>query len=140
MFLIRFAINVLALLAVFLVVWHVQGDNVVLTAIIMAVVLSVINVFIRPIVLLLTLPLSLVTFGLFGIILNAVLFYFAARLVNIHVDFWRAALGWLAYSIVSAALSQIAFMSRARRPADRPSWRCRSPLPTSRGAWPPSRG
>jgi len=32
----------------------------------------------------------------------------AARLVHIPVDFWRAALGWLAFSIVSAALSQVA--------------------------------
>ncbi|HXO67296.1 MAG TPA: phage holin family protein [Candidatus Dormibacteraeota bacterium] len=107
MFLIRFIVNVLALLAVFLVVWHVQGDNVVLTAVVMAVVLSVINVFIRPIVLLLTLPATLLTFGLFAIFINAALFYFAARVVHIDVDFWRAALGWLAYTIVSAALNQL---------------------------------
>lgn len=61
--------------------WNIQGDNIVLIAIVMAVALSVINAF---------------------------LFYFAARLVHIPVDFWRAALGWLAFSIVSAALSQIA--------------------------------
>jgi putative membrane protein len=108
MFVIRFVINVLALLAVFLVIWQMQGDNVVLVAVVMAVVLAVINVVVRPILLLLTLPLSLVTFGLFGIVLNAVLFYFAARLVNIHVDFWRAVLGWLAYSLVAAVLNQIA--------------------------------
>jgi len=108
MFFIRFTINVLALLAVFLVVWHIQGDNIVLIAIVMAVVLSVINVFIRPIVMLLTLPANLLTFGVLGIVINAFLFYFAARLVNITVDFWRAALGCLAFSIVSAALSQVA--------------------------------
>ena len=90
MFVIRFVINVLALLAVFLVIWQVHGDNVVLIAIVMAVVLAVINVVIRPILLLLTLPLSLVTFGLFGVVLNAVLFYFAARLVHINVDFCDA--------------------------------------------------
>jgi uncharacterized membrane protein YjjP (DUF1212 family) len=59
-------------------VWNIQGDNIVLIAIVM------------------------------GIVINAFLFYFAARLVHIPVDFWRAALGWLAFSIVSAALSQIA--------------------------------
>jgi putative membrane protein len=108
MFFIRFAINVLALLAVFLLVWNIQGDNIVLIAIVMAVVLSVINVFIRPIVLLLTLPANLLTFGCLGIVINAVLFYFAARLVRIPVDFWRAALGWLVFSLISAALSQLA--------------------------------
>jgi putative membrane protein len=108
MFFIRFAINVLALLAVFLVVWNIQGENVVLVAIVMAVVLSVINAFIRPIVMLVTLPANLLTFGCLGIVINAVLFYFAARLVNVPVDFWRAALGWLAFSLASAALSQIA--------------------------------
>ena len=96
------------MLAVFLVVWNIQGENIVLIAIVMAVVLSVINVFIRPIVMLLTLPANLLTFGILGIVINAFLFYFAARLVHIPVDFWRAALGWLAFSIVSAALSQIA--------------------------------
>ena len=89
-------------------VWNIQGDSIVLIAIVMAVVLSVINVFIRPIVMLLTLPANLLTFGILGIVVNAFLFYFAARLVHIPVDFWRAALGWLAFSIVSAALSQIA--------------------------------
>jgi putative membrane protein len=108
LFFVRFSINVLALLAVFLVVWNIQGDNIVLIAIVMAVVLSVINVFIRPAVLLLTLPANLLTFGCLGIVINAVLFYFAARLVHIPVDFWRAALGWLAFSIISASLSQIA--------------------------------
>jgi putative membrane protein len=112
MFFIRFAINVLALLVVFLLVWNIQGgdngNNVVLIAVVMAVVLSVINVFIRPIVLLLTLPANILTFGCLGIVINAVLFYFAARLVHIPVDFWRAALGWLVFSIISAALSQIA--------------------------------
>src|SRR3979409_1295897 len=108
MFLIRFVINVLALLAVFLVIWQMQGNNVVLVALAMAVVLAGMTVVTRPILLLLPLPLSLVTFGLFGIVLNAALFYFAARLVHINVDFWRAVLGWLAYSIVSAVLHQIA--------------------------------
>ncbi len=108
MFFIRFTINVLALLAVFLLVWNIQGDNIVLIAIVMAVVLSVINVFIRPIVLLLTLPANLLTFGILGIVINAFLFYFAARLVRIPVDFWRAALGWLVFSLISAALSQVA--------------------------------
>jgi len=108
MFLIRFLINVLALLVVFFLVWHVQGDNILVTAVIMAVVLSVINVFIRPIVLLLTLPATLLTFGLFAILVNAALFYLAARVVHIDVDFWRAALGWLAYAIVSAGLNHLA--------------------------------
>jgi len=89
-------------------VWNIQGDSIVLIAIVMAVVLSVINVFIRPIVMLMTLPANLLTFGILGIVINALLFYFAARLVHIPVDFWRAALGWLAFSIVSAALSQVA--------------------------------
>jgi putative membrane protein len=111
MFFIRFSINVLALLAVFLVVWNIQGENIVLIAIVMAVVLSVINIFIRPIVILLTLPVNLLTFGILGIVINALLFYFAARLVHIPVDFWRAALGWLAFSVISAALSQIAIDS-----------------------------
>ena len=106
--LVRLAVYTVALLAVFFVVWDVHGGNdVVLTALVMAVLLAVINAFIRPIVLLLTLPLSIVTLGIFTILVNAVLFYVAARIVHIDVDFWRAALGYLVFVLITAALNQL---------------------------------
>jgi putative membrane protein len=106
--LIRLLVNTIALLVVFVLVWDIHGGNdVLLTALVMAVVLAVINAFIRPVVLLLTLPISVITLGLFALLVNAVLFYFAAQLVHVHVDFWRAVLGYLAFVIITSAISHL---------------------------------
>ena len=45
------------------------------TALIVAIVLGIINLIVRPILLLLTLPITLITFGLFAFVLNALLFW-----------------------------------------------------------------
>src|ERR1041384_6893415 len=106
----RLAVYTIALLAVFFLVWDVHGgQDVILTALVMAVLLAVINAFIRPIILLLTLPVSVVTLGLFALLVNAVLFYFAARVVHINVDFWRAALGYLLFVVATAAINRLGF-------------------------------
>ena len=106
--LVRILAYTLALLAVFFVVWGVHGSNdVVVTALVMAVILAVINAFIRPIILLLTLPLSIVTLGLFALFINALLFYAAAKVVHIQVGFWQAFLGYLVFVVITAALNQL---------------------------------
>jgi putative membrane protein len=105
--LVRLIVNTLALLVVFFLVWDVRGDNVLIVAVVMAVVLAVINAFIRPVILLLTLPVSVLTLGLFAILVNALLFFGAARLVHINVGFGRAFLGYLAFVLISAALGQL---------------------------------
>ena len=51
------------------------------TALIVAVVLGVLNTFIRPLLVLLTLPITLVTLGLFYLFINAFLVFLAAKLV-----------------------------------------------------------
>jgi len=51
------------------------------------VVIGLVNSLIRPVLMLLTLPLSCITFGLFGFVLNAMLFMIAGNAVNgFHVD------------------------------------------------------
>lgn len=52
------------------------------TALIVAVILGIINVFIRPVLIILTLPISIITFGLFALIINAVLFWGVSLLVS----------------------------------------------------------
>lgn len=61
-------------------------------ALILAVVLAVINIFIRPLINLLTLPLNVVTLGLFSLVVNALLIMLAAMIVpDFSVDgFWPA--------------------------------------------------
>jgi len=106
--LVRLLVNTIALLVVFFVVWGVRGGNdVVITALVMAVILAVINAFIRPVLLLLTLPLSVLTLGLFALVLNALLFYIAARVVHVNVGFWQAFLGYIVFVVITAALNHV---------------------------------
>lgn len=51
------------------------------TAILVAVVLGLINIFIKPILFILTLPINIITLGLFSFILNAILIMIAASIV-----------------------------------------------------------
>jgi len=71
------------------------------SALIAAFVLGLLNTLLRPILVLLTLPVTLVTLGLFLFIINAAMFYMAARLLDgLSVNGFGAALiGSLIYSL-----------------------------------------
>ena len=71
------------------------------TAIIVAVVLAVLQLFVKPILILLTLPITIVTFGLFLFIINAVIVLIADKLVpGFVVDgLWNALLFSILLSI-----------------------------------------
>ena len=75
-------------------------------AIIFAVVLAVLNAIVKPILILLTLPLTLVTLGFFLLVINAVIILLAAKFVNgFSVDgFWWAFLFSLLLSICTSLL------------------------------------
>jgi putative membrane protein len=74
-----------------------------------ALVLGVLNAFVRPVLLLLTLPLTVITLGLFTLIVNAFVFWVATLLpVGVHVDsFLAAILGALVVSVVSFVASRV---------------------------------
>lgn len=78
------------------------------TALIAAVVLGIFNAIPRPILIVLTLPITIVTLGLFALIINAALFLFAASFIEGFsvVSFWYALLGSLLMSIVSTIGNQ----------------------------------
>ena len=79
------------------------------TAMIVALLLGLINAVVRPLLFLLTLPLTLLTLGLFILVLNGLLFWFVASFVDGFVvsGFWMAVLGAIAYSIISWACSAL---------------------------------
>ena len=54
--LVRILVNAVALLAVFFLLWGVHGNDAIVQALVMAVLVTLINSFVRPIILLLTLP------------------------------------------------------------------------------------
>ena len=91
------------------IAWVVPGISVAnfLTAMIAAFVIALINVFIKPVLLLITLPINILTLGLFTLIINALLFMFVAYLVpGVEVNgFWSAFFGALLLSILSLGLA-----------------------------------
>lgn len=72
-----------------------------------SLLLGIINAFVRPLLLLLSLPFIIVTMGLFIFVVNALLLMFVSTLIpSFHVDgFWSAFFGAIIISIVSWLLS-----------------------------------
>src|SRR5258708_2335181 len=79
------------------------------TALALAVVLGVINAFIKPIFLVLTLPINILTLGLFTFVLNALFILVAAKIVpGFKVDgFWWAFIFGIVLSLVNAVLHMV---------------------------------
>ena len=106
-------VNALTLLALPYVIPSIQvaGFG---TALLVAVVLGLINTLLRPLLILLTLPATLLTLGLFIFVINALLFQLAGNLVDGFnvVGFWPALFGSVVYSVISWALSSLFFSSR----------------------------
>src|SRR5208283_4235519 len=85
--------------------------------IIASLLLGILNAFLRPIILLLTLPLLVFTLGLFLLVINALLLYFVGILLRPYFyvdDFWSAFWGALVISIVSIALNTLTGTGSAR--------------------------
>ncbi len=98
-------------LALMLAAYVVPGVAVssIYSALGVAIVLGILNIFVRPLLVLLTLPISILTFGLFVFCINAVLFWVAGGLVSgFEVSgFLPALVGSLLVSVVSAVAQKI---------------------------------
>lgn len=77
---IRWLISGLAIFTIAYVLPGVQVDDLA-SALIVAVVLGILNTFIKPILVILTLPITILTLGLFSLFINAFLILFVERLV-----------------------------------------------------------
>lgn len=104
--LLKMILTTLAILLVTNVYPGIQVDSVT-TAIIAAVVLALINTIVRPVVVILTLPISMLTLGLFLLVINAAMLYLAAWLVNgFDVGgYWDALIASFIISVVVALLN-----------------------------------
>lgn len=80
------------------------------TAIIVAVVLSLVNIFIKPLLILFTLPVNILTLGLFMFVINALVILLVDSLVGgFSVDgFWWALIFSLILSLVGSVLNSFA--------------------------------
>ncbi len=98
----RFALVVLTLLALARWMPGITVDGL-YTALIVAILLGIANITIKPILTILTLPIQLLTLGLFSFVVNAGIFWFVASFVDGFVvsGFWAALTGAAAVSIAS---------------------------------------
>jgi putative membrane protein len=99
-------INALALLAVAYVLPGIVVADFT-TALVAALVLGLVNTLIRPVLILLTLPATILTLGLFIFVINGLLFWMVGSWLQGFTvgGFWWGVLGAIVYSIVSWALS-----------------------------------
>ena len=104
-FIFRWIINAIALLLTTRVVTGVKVPDVG-TAIVAALVLGIVNAVIRPIVLILTLPLNILTLGLFTFVVNAAMLYIVASVTRLRLEsFWAAFVGAIVLSVISMLLT-----------------------------------
>ena len=107
--LIHWLVLALAVLAVPYVIDGIQVEGV-LTAIIVAAILGFINTIIKPVIGILTLPINILTLGIFSLALNAVFFWFVAGFIDgfdvsgFTAAFWGAlivsAINWIGTEVI----------------------------------------
>lgn len=105
-FFIRWFMNIIALAAVINIAPGISSDRLEAT-ILAALILGLINAFLRPFVIILTLPLTIISLGFFTLFINGFMFYLVSKIVAGFAikDFWSAFWGALCFSVVSFLLN-----------------------------------
>ena len=103
--LLKWLLSALALLAVAYLYSGVQVSTYT-SALLAAAVIGLLNMFVRPVLVVLTLPVTIVTLGLFLFVINALLFWAASGLLSgFHVNsFFAALVGSLIYSLLGLVI------------------------------------
>lgn len=88
------------------------------TALVAALVLGLVNAIIRPILILLTLPVTILTLGLFIFIINGLLFWFVGSFIQgfVVAGFWWGVLGAIVYSLITWLLASLLLHSAPATP------------------------
>ncbi|MBI4764139.1 MAG: phage holin family protein [Deltaproteobacteria bacterium] len=100
--LLKWLVNTLALLVTAYVVKGIQVTGA-SSLILAAALLGILNALIRPILIILTLPINIITLGLFTLIINGAMLWFVSLIIKGFViqGFWPAIVGALIISLVS---------------------------------------
>ena len=108
-FVIRVLINAAALWVADQILDGIELSGSIWAILLVALVFGLINAVLKPILKLLSLPVLILTLGLFAFVINAALLGLTAALMdNLTVDgFWSAVLGGLIIAVVSAVLSRV---------------------------------
>jgi putative membrane protein len=107
-FLIRWGITALALLTVTHLFDGIRANST-QAILVAALLLGIVNAFIRPVILIVTLPINFLTLGLFTFFINGILLLIVAKLVAGFsiAGFWTGVFGALMVSLISIALSAL---------------------------------
>ena len=112
-FILRWMINIVAIYAAILIVPGINLQSGLVSVLWLALILGLVNAFVRPLLKLLTCPLILLTLGLFTLLINTFLFWLTSQVgqafgINLVITgFWPAFLGGLVVSVVSVVMSLI---------------------------------
>lgn len=97
-------------LLVFALAWALPGIQVesFWTALIVSVILGLLNIFVKPILIIITIPVTILTLGLFLLVINALVIQLAAWIVDdfVVVNFWWALLFSLILSVLNSAFEK----------------------------------
>jgi len=106
-FIIRLIINMVAILIVSYLFPKMIWVDGFLAALVAAFLLGIVNAILRPVLVFLTFPITLVTLGLFLLVINGLMLWLVSALVKgFHVSgFWGAVFGSICISLVSWVLS-----------------------------------
>ncbi len=102
----RWILNAVALMLIPGIIGGIQVESYT-AALLSAVLLGFVNAIIRPVLILITLPITLLTLGLFTLVINALMFWSVSGIVEGFVvqGFWTAFWGALIYSILTGLVS-----------------------------------
>ncbi len=99
-------VNTISIFAVSYILSGIEVDSF-LIALVVAVVMAVLNVTLKPLLVLITIPLTIVTFGFFLLVVNVLVLYAAEALIDgFHIaGFWWA----LAFSLLVSFINSVLF-------------------------------
>jgi putative membrane protein len=105
---VRILLSALTLLIIAYYVPSIYVDSVYI-AVIVAIILGILNAVVRPVLIVLTLPITLLTLGLFTFVINALLFWFTASFIDGFVveGFLAALIGSILMSATGTIFSKI---------------------------------
>ena len=108
-FLIRLLVNALALGAAAGLIDGIQMSSEFLDVLLVALVFGILNAILKPILLLFSFPLLVLTLGLFALVVNALLLMLTARILDDFAvsGFWTAVLGSIVISLVTMILGGV---------------------------------
>mgnify|MGYP001469475794 CR=1 FL=1 len=108
-FLIRLLVNALALAAAAGLIDGIQMSSEFLDVLLVALVFGVLNAILKPILLLFSFPLLVLTLGLFALVVNALMLLLTARILDDFAvsGFWTAVLGSIVISLVTMILGGV---------------------------------